>query len=474
MNDPQKQPEERVLSTLDQDGSRHWLKPRLSKGVYYRWRQLVAYLLIALYVSIPFIHVGGRPLVLLDIPGRRFIIFGLTFLPTDTILLAIFVVGGLLTLFLMTALVGRVWCGWACPYTVFMEYVFRPLERIFDHTIGKGGAPRKSGKRPYVLLKYISYFIISWLMANVLISYFVGIDALFHWIRQSPIQHPAPFIVMTVVTIAVMLMFSWFREQMCIIACPYGRFQSVLLDRQSLIVSYDAKRGEPRTRAGSARKRLEVLGQTPGDCVDCGLCTTTCPTGIDIRDGLQMECVNCTQCIDACDAIMTKLNRPTGLIRYSSQANDAGEKLGWFRPRVVVYPLLLAAIGTLFITLLVRKPSFDVVVLRPPGHAYMMTDNDHQVRNQINLKLTNRTRHPLNFAVEALEPANTELTVLSAPEIQGESTETFPVSVDIPATSFRDGRAFLRFKVVNLTDQSERELTFKLIGPEHVPQTAAQ
>ncbi|MCA9240682.1 MAG: 4Fe-4S binding protein, partial [Planctomycetales bacterium] len=278
---PLLEPEERVLSTLEHDGSRRWLFPRLSQGRFWHRRRLVAYLLIATYALLPFIKIGGKPAILLDIANRQFTFFGFTFLPTDTLLLAIFVVALFLTIFFATAVAGRVWCGWACPQTVYMEYVFRPIERLFTGRKGKGGAPDKNVAGVWKGVMYVVYFLVCLHLANVFLSYFVGVEKLHRWIWTSyPWEHPGPFVLVMFITGLMMFDFCYWREQLCIIGCPYGRFQSVMLDKSSCIIGYDEQRGEPR---GRGRDRAT---QGLGDCVACNMCVQVCPTGIDIRDGL--------------------------------------------------------------------------------------------------------------------------------------------------------------------------------------------
>lgn len=326
----------RVLATLNDDGSRRWLKPRVSPGRFLSRRRAVAYGLILLFTAIPYIQVGGRPLVLLDLPARRFTIFGVTFLPTDTVLLALFMVSVFVGVFLLTALLGRVWCGWACPQTVYMEFVYRPIERLLEGSPGRRrkGVLAESGVGK--VLKFGAFLVVSLFLAHTFLAYFVGVERLAHWVTRSPLEHPSGFLIVAAVTGLMLFDFGYFREQMCLVACPYGRFQSALLDRSSLIVSYDRKRGEPRGRKTVSLPLVDGAGSARGDCVDCGLCVATCPTGIDIREGLQMECVHCAQCIDACDAVMTKLGMPRGLIRYSSQDAIEGKQARFLRPRVVI------------------------------------------------------------------------------------------------------------------------------------------
>ena len=459
-------PDEHVLSTLERDGSRRWLKPKLSRGQWLWRRRLAAYALVALFVALPFVKIGSKPFILLDIAERKFTIFGFTFLPTDTVLLALFLVGTILSIFLITALFGRVWCGWGCPQTVYLEFFYRPVERFFDGTAGKGGQPKATRPTWFRMLKYPVYLVLSFLLANLFLSYFVGVNRLWEWMHQSPATHPAPFLVMAFVTIAMMADFTYFREQVCIIMCPYGRFQSVLLDQSSVIVSYDARRGEPR---GKAKLKAASAGPASlpvlGDCVDCGLCVATCPTGIDIRKGLQMECINCTQCIDACNQVMSKLGRAPDLIRYSSQKNDRGEPNRIARARVFLYPLLLSGIAGLFFFFLTARQSFNIEVLRDRGNPFTVTEDQKSARNLLLLKLTNRTDEPSTYTLKVLSPPVVELK-LSEPEMTlapGEA-RTFHVSAVAPLESFRDGRAKLEFEVRN-REGVVKPASWTLIGP---------
>lgn len=461
-------PEQHVLSTLEHDGSRRWLKPKLSRGSFWQKRRIVAYLLIATYALLPHLKIGGKPMMLLDVAHRRFTIFGYTFLPTDTLLLALFMVGGLLTLFLATALVGRVWCGWACPYTVYMEFVFRPLERLFEGTKGKGGKPRGKPSGVQQLAKYVTYFLISLHLSNTFLAYFVGPATVNEWVFSSPLAHPAGFAIVAVVTAGMVFLFSYFREQLCIIACPYGRLQSALLDDHSRIVAYDVNRGEPR---GRKKKSLPIAEQNAlGDCVDCKLCVQTCPTGIDIRDGLQMECVNCTQCMDACDAVMKKVGRKPGLIRYSSQAADAGKASKLLRPRTIIYPLILTAIASVFAFILGTKADFDAVLLRNKGQPYTVLE-DGGVRNVFNVKLTNRADEAQTLKVELGPdaPAGTQVEPIEIALEPGQM-ETVTMLAIAPVMEFLQGGGQLEV-TLRVTDEAgeSRDIAGKMLGPSQLP-----
>lgn len=511
MNSPLLKPEPHVLSTLESDGARRWLTPKIVPGHLFAYRRVFAYVLITVFTVLPFLRIGGNPVILLDIIGRKFVLMGYTFLPTDTVLLALFLIGTLLSVFLITAIVGRVWCGWACPQTVYMEFVFRPIERLFDGTLGRGGKP-KSGKHSAarLLFRYAVYLVICFYLANTFLAYFVGTDALLSWVRQSPFSHPTPFVIVAMVTVAMLFDFCFFREQMCIIACPYGRFQSVLLDPHSLIVSYDRQRGEPRGKGHKSEKNAKLdqreakaqIGEVSGsgktcsgncsgncknkktgvavrlenplwqsiedtakaDCIDCGMCVAVCPTGIDIRNGLQMECINCTQCIDACNHVMKKIGRAPDLIRYSSQANDQRKSKQLLRPRVVIYPLLLATVASIFFALLLNKSSFDVSVLREVGNPFTEMPGG-EIRNLMKLKIANRHARPMSFAVAVLEPAGVSLHVAESDvEVPGNQYRTFHISVDAARDSFVGRSEKLRLKISNQEEQTQ-EVEFVMQGP---------
>lgn len=453
-------PPGRVLSTLNEDGSRRWLRPKPSPGGFWRARRVVAYGLMVVFFGLPYLSAGGRPLVLLDIPRREFTLFGTTFLPTDTMLLMLLMVTIALGIFLLTALFGRVWCGWACPQTVYMEFLFRPIERWLEG--GRSGSLVLDKERrhfhPRRLLKHAIYFLLALFLAHTFLAYFVGIERLAQWVRLSPAEHPTAFLVMAGTTLAIFADFAWFREQTCIVACPYGRLQSVLLDRQSLIVGYDPNRGEPRARGTRAR------AATAGDCVDCSACVLTCPTGIDIRDGLQMECIHCTQCADACDAIMDQVGKPRGLIRYTSQAALAGAPPRLLRPRVVLYPAVMALAFGLLVYNLGTRSDTDVTILRGVG-APFARDPDGAVVNQVRLKVTNRARTPRAYrvAVEGAAEARVVVPVNPIPIQAGATVET-SIFVTLPVDAFTSGA---REITLRLSDGTGYEATFphRLLGP---------
>ncbi len=454
------EPDQRVLSTLEKDGSRRWLNPRLSGGDFLNKRRAVAYILILIFTLTPYLRLNGKPLVLLDVIHRQFTFFGYTFLPTDTILLALLIVAMIVGVFLMTALFGRVWCGWACPQTVYMEFVYRPIERLFEGTKGKGGKPRgpvAGWRKP---AKFAVYLLVSMFLAHTFLAYFVGIESLVKWMTHSPFKHPVAFMVMASTTGLMLFDFGFFREQTCIIACPYGRLQSVMLDRQSLIVTYDTDRGEPR---GKKRKADNSAGDT-GDCVDCHLCVDTCPTGIDIREGLQMECIGCAQCVDACAPVMAKLGREAGLIRYSTQAAMEGEKPKLIRPRVLFYPAIMLLVLTLFLVLLGTKKSADVLLLRNLGNPFSVMDDGH-IANSMRIKITNRTDAPASYTIQPADDHISRIELAENPLTIGPGeSRTEGVLVVAPRSAFLTGSLNVNLQVSD-GERFEQQIACRLLGP---------
>ncbi len=457
---------ERVLPTLNRDGTRRWLLPRLSPGRFWRRRRALAWPLIAVFTLIPYVRMSGKPLILLDITRREFTLFGATFLPTDTMLLMLLLVGIFLGIFLLTAVYGRVWCGWACPQTIYMEFLYRPIERLIEG--GRGAQLRGAGGNFTVrrLVKHAVFLVLSMFLAHTFLAYFVGVEALRHWITRSPLEHPVAFLVMAATTALMLLDFGWFREQVCLVACPYGRFQSVLLDRRSLIVGYDGRRGEPR---GIFRRRKRATApcqpESWGDCIDCGACVVTCPTGIDIRDGLQMECIHCTQCMDACDAIMDKIGRPRGLIRYSSKDELAGQARGILRPRVVLYPVLLVLVWGAFGLALVRREPADVTVLRGLGSPFSLLPSG-EVSNQIRIKIVNRRGSDQRYRIELADAPGLTLVAPDNPLAVGAGkSATATVFVTAARDAFEDGRRDMRFRISDAAGFSTAA-PYRLLGPK--------
>lgn len=422
---------------------------------------------MAIFFAAPHIRLFGKPVFLMDLPRREFTLMGYTFLPTDTLLFMFTMASGVIGIFLITALWGRAWCGWACPQTVYLEFLFRPIGRWFDGGYTQSRALDKQGAwfTPRRLGKYITFFLLALFVSHTLLAFFVGTDQLYSWMVHSPAAHPSAFFFVVVFTGIVWFNFTYFREQTCLIVCPYGRWQSALIDRQSVIVAYDYNRGEPRAHATRTRD------PNAGDCIDCGACVQTCPTGIDIRNGLQMECVHCTQCIDACDDIMVKIGKPTGLIRYSSQDAIAGKPRHLLRLRTVLYPAVLAILlGGLGTAMYLKEPA-DLTVLRGLD-APFATEADGRISNQIRVKVTNRRGADMAYSIVLDGLATTgvapqEITVI-APEnplrVKSGDTRTTSVFVLLPARAFTNGE---RFITITVSDQQgyHESVKYRLLGP---------
>jgi cytochrome c oxidase accessory protein FixG len=447
---------EPVLPTLNADGTRRRIRPKLYPGPRLTARQRVAWALMALFALLPWIELGGKPLVLLDVPRREFTLFGATFLPTDGMLLMLLLLSIFVGIFGLTALVGRGWCGWACPQTVYMEFLFRPIERWFE---GRPADQRKldaAGPNLRRLAKNGVFLLLSLLLANVFLSYFVGAKTLLHWMSQPPFEHWTPFLVVAATTGLVFFDFAVFREQMCTVACPYARIQSVLLDRSSLIVGYDRPRGEPRGKGKPQPGR--------GDCIDCGACVVTCPTGIDIRDGLQLECIACAQCADACDTIMLKIGKPAGLIRYGSQSMlETHEPSRVFRPRVVVYALLFGVMLTALVAFGANRSPAEVTVLRGIGAPFVVDAG--RVTGELRIKVHHRGSERARYYLELLDPGPVALIAPENPlEIAAGAQRTTAVFAVAPVSAFHAGRREIALRVSDGHGFSV-DVPYRLLGP---------
>lgn len=441
---------DQVLATLNRDGTRRKLDPRVSRGRFYQARRWVAYGLIALFVLLPYVKLGGKPAILLDLVHREFTFFGATFRPADGFILMLFGLTLVLSVFLITAVAGRVWCGWGCPQTVYLEWVFRPIERRL---------------KQHRVLMWGVFALLSFGLAHTFLAYFVGASTVSHWVRTSPALHPVGFGVVVVVTGLMFFDFAYFREQTCAIACPYGRLQSVLLDEQSLIIGYDTRRGEPR---GKLSKKLPVIQEPRGDCIDCRACVTTCPAGIDIRNGLQMECIACAQCIDACDAIMDRVERPRGLIRYTAQAELAGGVRKLWRTRTLLYPIALVAVLVLFVGQLGGRTEADVWVLRAEGAPFSVL-TDGTVSTPVRVKIENRSSEARTYRVEVEGvPGARVIDPRGSYPLAAGATTIVPLFVIAPRAAYQHGRHPAR--VIVRDDRGwSTTLAITVLGPEGTP-----
>ncbi len=452
---------EHVLSTLERDGSRRWLRPKLSKGPWWHRRRAVAYLLMVIFVAIPYLRIAGKPFIQLNIVAREFTFFGHTFLPTDTLLLALGLLAAFITIVFITAITGRAWCGWACPQTVYIEYLFRPIDRLFEGTLGKGGQPKERMSVLNQLARLLIYVVLCMFLAHTFLAYFVGTEQLAKWIRSSPFDHPVAFMVMATTTGLLTYDFYYFREQTCLIACPYGRFQSVMLDPQSLIVAYDYHRGEPR------KKGKHNPEDQAGHCVDCNQCVVVCPTGIDIRNGLQMECINCTQCIDACDSVMAKVGSPLGLIRYTSLDALADRPRKLLRARTLIYAVLLLGVASGLVYAVSTKYGVEARIIRGKGAPFTTVDRG-VISNSFGMRLVNRTDELQAYKLRILTPLAATLEVIDETTLSLEPNQTclVPLNIRFPRSlTTGDGNEPI---VVEVSDSSQHkhQISFRLLGPK--------
>lgn len=450
------------VKTIGDQGRRIWLYPTWFRGRLLTYRWWVHGVLLVVLLLGPWIDVGGHPAMRFDIPGRRIYFWGMTLFATDGAYLLFFLLCFIFAVFLFTAVFGRAWCGWACPQTVFLEGLIRPIERFFE---GSARQREKLDASPWTpakiwakFAKYSAYLLICGGIGTTFVAYFLGREGVVA-AQADPWAHPAGTVIFISITLATFFDFAWFREQLCVVACPYGRFQSVLLDPDSLTVGYDTRRGEPRGRAKDP---------TRGDCVDCGRCVGVCPTGIDIRRGTQMECIQCMACIDVCDDVMQRLKRPQGLIRLTSERALAGEKTRLVRPRVLAYAVALVAV---FVVMVFSFASYDDLSFnlgRQPATPYARTPGG-ELQNSLSLRISNRSSTKRKFTLRLVSPAGGRLVVPVSPlVVEAEDVAHFPVFVlfaEAPDTEVE--------LAVEEQGELRTPLSFKFLRPAPSPQQGA-
>jgi len=410
------------IATINEQGKRNWIYPTKPKGRLYDLRKYLSYVYLFVFFGLPFIKVNGEPLFMFNVVERKFILFGMIFWPQDFFIFGLGMLIFIVFIALFTVIFGRVFCGWACPQTIFMEMLFRRIEYWVigdaNHQRALKKAPWSSEKITRVSIKSVLFFGLSFLIANTFLAYIIGLDEVVKMATEPLPRHIGGFISILVFTGVFFFVYSWFREQVCIIMCPYGRMQGVLLDKESIVVAYDYTRGEPR-------HKFKKNDTGKGDCIDCGLCVKVCPTGIDIRNGTQLECINCTACIDACDFMMDSVKRPIGLIRLDSEKGIAEKKKLRFTNRMKAYSAVLLVLIGIEATLLSTRSDYDATVLRAKGLLYQEQPNE-QVSNLFTIKLVNKTRDsfPVELRIEnykgKIEVMGKHLTAKAEDVSQGE------------------------------------------------------
>ena len=435
------------IGTVDEEGKRKWVYPKKPKGKLYNARTWVSIFLLAILFSGPFIRIDGQPLLLINIIERKFVIFGQIFWPQDFYIFVLIMLAGVLFIVLFTVVFGRLFCGWVCPQTIFMEMVLRKIEYWiegdFKHQKRLNDGPWNGEKIRKKVLKHGIFFLISFIISNTFLAYIIGSEALIDIITDNPMNHIGGLVSILIFTGVFYWVFSWFREQVCIVACPYGRLQSVMLDRNSIVVAYDYIRGEIR---GKFKKNEDRTQANKGDCIDCNQCVDVCPTGIDIRNGTQLECVNCTACIDACDHMMESVGLPKGLIRYDSEEGIVNKSAKKFTPRSIGYSIVLLLIMGLVSFLLISRTDVDASILKTPGQQYQKRENN-QVSNLYNYKIINKTFEEIPAEIRMMEGEG---------EIQyiGNNQELI-----IPSESMAEGTFFL---IRNMDDIEDRNTKVRL------------
>jgi cytochrome c oxidase accessory protein FixG len=378
------------IATVDEKGKRKWVYAQKPKGKFYNIRTWVSWGFFALFFALPFIKLNGRPLFLFNIPEAKFIIFGKIFWPQDFFIFGLTMVTFIIFIVLFTAAFGRLFCGWVCPQTIFMEMLFRKVEYLIEGDTAKqkilNRSPWTAEKIRKKTTKHIIFYLLAFIIANFFLAYIIGMDELLKIITEPVSEHFVGFMAILIFSAVFYGVYAFFREQVCTVVCPYGRLQGVLLDRNSMIVAYDYKRGEPRSKY----KKGQTAELNSGDCIDCFQCVKVCPTGIDIRNGTQMECVGCTACIDACDKMMDAVDRPRGLIRYASENGIADGKKLRYTGRMKFYTIILIVLTGLLSALLLSRKDIDGTIVRTRGQLYQERGTD-SISNLYNIKIINKT-----------------------------------------------------------------------------------
>ncbi|MBF0276578.1 MAG: cytochrome c oxidase accessory protein CcoG [SAR324 cluster bacterium] len=444
--------------TMDASGQRNWLYPQKVTGYFSKRREWVSWALLLFYLAVPWVRIDGLPALKLDIVEQHFIIWGTTYWPQDVKYLVFVLIGAAILLFFVTSLAGRLWCGWACPQTVFLEFVFHRIENLIEGDRNKRIAldkgPWNAVKIGKKLLKHAIFLAVGFVIANTFLAYFKSTEEVLEWIGRPPYENWGAFLFMLANFVVFYLNFAWFREQFCTILCPYARFQSALVDKHTLQVTYDYNRGEPRGKVKKAE----------GDCIDCKACIRVCPTGIDIRNGVQLECIGCTNCIDACDNIMERINKPKGLIRYSSEAQMEDQQQRLIRPRVVIYASFLVILSIGFFWSLAVRPLVEFTIIRAPGEPYTLLEGK-TVSNHLSLRLLNKDQvdHNITVKVSGAEDARLIVPVQPFP-LPANSLKRMELFVNIPQANMPSGKQAITLLLFSDDREIAESSTF-ILGP---------
>ena len=455
------------IATVDQDGKRIWLYPKKPSGRFYNARTIVSLVFLAVFLVFPFIKYNGEQLFLFNVLERKFIFFGILFTPQDFHLFVLVLLTFFVFIILFTVVFGRLFCGWVCPQTVFMEMFFRRIEYWIE---GDAGAQRKLDASPWnsekirkKTLKHLIFFAISFVVSNYFLAYIITMDEVLKIVREPVTQHWGGFFAILGFSGVFYGVFARMREQVCTTICPYGRLQGVLLVKDSIVVAYDHKRGEPR---GKLKKNPveQIQASVQGDCIDCKLCIAVCPTGIDIRNGTQLECTNCTACIDACDQIMEKVDKPKGLIRYDSETGINSGVRRIFTPRVYAYSFVLMALLALDVVLIANRGMIESIILRSPGQLYQEKDAEH-ITNLYTYKLINKSGKDLPFELKLKQPeGKIEFVGQSHDQLTKDKVAEGAFFVNMPLNQLNGRKTELEIEVISNGKVIDK-VTTNFMGP---------
>lgn len=456
------------LGTVDEAGKRIWVYPKKPSGKFYDLRKIISYLLLVILLASPFIKINGNQLFLFNVLERKFAIFGFTFWPQDFYIVVIAIIICVVFVALFTVVFGRIFCGWICPQTIFLEMVFRRIEYWIE---GDRGAQIRLDKQQWnaekirkKALKWLVFFIVSFIIANVFLAYLIGSDQVLGMIKNGPFTNVSTLISLIIFTAVFYFVFAWFREQVCIIACPYGRLQGVLLDEKSIVVAYDYKRGEAENGRAKFRKNEDRKEKGVGDCIDCSQCVQVCPTGIDIRNGTQLECVNCTACIDACDFMMESVNLPKGLIRYASEDEIAKKEKFVFTARMKGYSAVLLILVGILTGLLFLRSEVEAKVLRLPGQLF--EHKGENISNVYTYKIVNKTARDYdNVTIKLVDPSGKlELVGKKSIKIPKEEVVQGTLFIEIPQALLKSDKTEVQLEVYNNDELIDHTKT-NFLGP---------
>lgn len=403
------------VGTIDQKGKRKYIFPKKPKGWFTDRRTFASIVYLIIFFTLPWIKMNGEPFIMINVLKRKFIIFGQIFGPQDFFIFALAMITFVVFIILFTSIFGRVFCGWACPQTIFMEMVFRKIEYWIDGDSNKQQQLKAMSWNAFKIRKRITkiivFYLISFIIANYFMAYLISMDEVMRYVHEGILAHASTFVALLIFTSVFFFVYYWFREQVCIVVCPYGRLQGVLLDKNSIVVAYDYVRGEPRGK---------VSEQKTGDCIDCKACVRVCPTGIDIRNGTQLECINCTACIDACDEIMEAVDKPKQLIRYASENNIAKKEKLKITTRIKGYSFLLLAIASALFIMLATRDAVDITILRTQGMIYQSLPNGY-IGNLYSARIFNKTHKDIEVSLSIPEDEGSIEVIGKKPLITKES-----------------------------------------------------